>query len=92
MLLYANSPCIQPHVSCLAHVHPRFPPPPPLALTPVPDLAREQASMRVAVYGAKHDAAMFEELLKGYCVLDPEHTLGSAMIDTACLGTPKVRP
>ena len=50
-----------------------------------------QASMRVAVYGAKHDAAMFEELLKGYCVLDPEHTLGSAMIDTACLGTPKVR-
>ena len=45
--------------------------------------------MRVAVYGAKHDAAMFEELLKGYCQLDPEHTLGNAMIDTACLGTPK---
>ncbi len=51
-----------------------------------------QASMRVAVYGAKHDAVMFEELLKDYCVLDPEHTLGSAMIDTACLGTPKVPP
>jgi hypothetical protein len=48
--------------------------------------------MRVAVYGAKHDAAMFEELLKGYCALDPAHTLGHAMIDTACLGTPKVLP
>ena len=47
--------------------------------------------MRVAVYGAKHDAAMFEELLKGYCQLDPAHTLGNAMIDTACLGTPKAR-
>jgi len=51
-----------------------------------------QQSMRVAVYGCKHDAAMFEELLKDYCKFDPELMLGSAMIDTACLNTPKVRP
>lgn len=49
-----------------------------------------QQSMRVAVYGCKHDAYMFEELLKGYCLLNPEETLGSAMIDAACLNTSKV--
>ncbi|EIE23713.1 hypothetical protein COCSUDRAFT_41874 [Coccomyxa subellipsoidea C-169] len=48
-----------------------------------------QQSMRVAVYGCKHDAAMFEELLKEYCTFDPEAMLGAAMIDTACLNTPK---
>ena len=50
-----------------------------------------QQSMRVAVYGCKHDAAMFEELLKEYCLLEPGHTLGNAMIDSACLNVPKVR-
>ena len=49
-----------------------------------------QQSMRVAVYGCKHDAGMFEELLKVYCELDPAETLGNAMIDTACLNAPKV--
>ena len=49
-----------------------------------------QQSMRVAVYGCKHDAGMFEELLKEYCGLDPAETLGNAMIDTACLNAPKV--
>ena len=49
-----------------------------------------QQSMRVAVYGCKHDAAMFEELLKEYCLFDTENMLGTAMIDTACLNTPKV--
>ncbi|BDA47659.1 probable calcium-independent phospholipase A2-gamma at C-terminar half [Coccomyxa sp. Obi] len=48
-----------------------------------------QQSMRVAVYGCKHDAAMFEELLKEYCTFDTENMLGTAMIDTACLNTPK---
>ena len=46
--------------------------------------------MRVAVYGCKHDAAMFEELLKEYCLLDPGLALGNAMIDSACLNAPKV--
>lgn len=49
-----------------------------------------QQSMRVAVYGCKHDAAMFEDLLKEYCGLDADQALGSTMIDTACLNTPKV--
>lgn len=49
-----------------------------------------QQSMRVAVYGCKHDAAMFEDLLKEYCLLDPGHALGNAMIDGACLNAPKV--
>ncbi len=46
--------------------------------------------MRVAVYGCKHDAGMFEELLKEYCLLDPAVSLGNTMIDTACLNAPKV--
>jgi hypothetical protein len=50
-----------------------------------------QQSMRVAVYGCKHDAATFEELLKGYCLFNPDETLGSAMIDAACLNMPKAR-
>lgn len=49
-----------------------------------------QQSMRVAVYGCKHDAGMFEELLKEYCLLDPAVSLGNTMIDTACLNAPKV--
>ena len=51
-----------------------------------------QQSMRVAVYGCKHDAAMFEDLLKEYCLLDPGQALGNAMIDSASLNVPKVRP
>ena len=51
-----------------------------------------QQSMRVAVYGCKHDAAMFEDLLKEYCLLDPGQALGNAMIDSACLSVPKVSP
>ena len=48
--------------------------------------------MRVAVYGCKHDAAMFEVLLKEYCKYGPETgLLGDAFIDTACLDAPKVR-
>lgn len=51
-----------------------------------------QQSMRVAVYGCKHDAAMFEVLLKEYCKYGPETgLLGDAFIDTACLDAPKVR-
>lgn len=46
--------------------------------------------MRVAVYGAKHDTLMFETLLKEYCVFEQPGLSGNAMIDTACLGTPKV--
>ena len=42
--------------------------------------------------GCKHDAGMFEELLKEYCLLDPAHSLGNTMIDSACLNTPKVNP
>ena len=49
-----------------------------------------QQSMRVAVYGCKHDALMFELLLKEYCIFDTPGLSGNAMIDTACLGTPKV--
>jgi hypothetical protein len=49
-----------------------------------------QQSMRVAVYGCKHDAAMFEILLKEYCTFDQPGLSGDAMIDTACLDTPKV--
>lgn len=51
-----------------------------------------QQSMRVAVYGCKHDAAMFEHLLKEYCVFDQPGLAGNAMIDTACLPVPKVGP
>ena len=49
-----------------------------------------QQSMRVAVYGCKHDAAMFELLLKEYCIFEQPGLAGNAMIDTACLATPKV--
>lgn len=51
-----------------------------------------QQSMRVAVYGCKHDAAMFEILLKEYCTFEQPGLSGNAMIDTACLDTPKVKP
>lgn len=49
-----------------------------------------QQSMRVAVYGCKHDAAMFELLLKEYCIFDTPGLSSNAMIDTACLAVPKV--
>ncbi|KAK9820032.1 hypothetical protein WJX72_005289 [[Myrmecia] bisecta] len=48
-----------------------------------------QQSMRVAVYGCKHDAAMFEELLKQFCRFGEEGCIGDTMIDTACLQVPK---
>ena len=47
--------------------------------------------MRVAVYGCKHDAALFEALLKEYCLFDASMTLDNTMIDTACMDVPKVR-
>ena len=44
-------------------------------------------------YGCKHDAAMFEVMLKEYCKFEPElGLLGDLMIDTACLDVPKVPP
>ena len=52
-----------------------------------------QQSMRVAVYGTKHDAATFERLLRDICVFEPvTQSRASAMIDTAVLGCPKVSP
>lgn len=50
-----------------------------------------QQSMRVAVYGCKHDAALFESLLQQFCEFKQLGLIGDAMIDTACLGGPKVR-
>ena len=50
-----------------------------------------QQSMRVAVYGTKHDASLFEELLKEASQFEPLGTIGDAMIDTACLNIPKVK-
>ena len=49
-----------------------------------------QQSMRVAVYGTKHDASLFEELLKTASQFEPLGTIGDTMIDTACLNIPKV--
>lgn len=49
-----------------------------------------QQSMRVAVYGCKHDAVMFELLLKQFCSFEEEGCLVDRMIDTASLGRPKV--
>jgi hypothetical protein len=49
-----------------------------------------QQSMRVAVYGTKHDASLFEELLKEASQFEPLGTIGDTMIDTACLNIPKV--
>lgn len=50
-----------------------------------------QQSMRVAVYGTKHDASLFEELLKAASQFEPLGTIGDTMIDTACLNIPKVK-
>ena len=50
-----------------------------------------QQSMRVAVYGTKHDASLFEELLKAASQFEPLGTIGDSMIDTACLNIPKVQ-
>ncbi len=49
-----------------------------------------QQSMRVAVYGCKHDAVMFELLLKQFCHFEEEGCTVDRMIDTAALGRPKV--
>ena len=49
-----------------------------------------QQSMRVAVYGTKHDASLFEELLKQASQFQALGTIGDTMIDTACLNIPKV--
>ena len=46
-------------------------------------------SMRVAVYGTKHDASLFEELLKQASQFQALGTIGDTMIDTACLNIPK---
>lgn len=46
--------------------------------------------MRVAVYGTKHDASLFEELLKEASQFQALGTIGDTMIDTACLNIPKV--
>ena len=47
--------------------------------------------MRVAVYGTKHDASLFEELLKEASQFEALGAIGDTMIDTACLNIPKVR-
>ena len=46
--------------------------------------------MRVAVYGTKHDASLFEDLLKENSQFERLGTIGGSMIDTACLKGPKV--
>ena len=44
-------------------------------------------------YGCKHDAAVFDVVLKEYCKFDPSlNLIGDLCIDTACLNIPKVRP
>ncbi|KAI8470882.1 MAG: hypothetical protein J3K34DRAFT_520933 [Monoraphidium minutum] len=47
-------------------------------------------SVRFAVYGFKHDAAPFEELLREYCRLKPLGCVGDGLIDSAVLGGPYV--
>jgi hypothetical protein len=47
--------------------------------------------VRAVVVGCKHDAAVYEALLKDYCdVAADGRCLGNAMIDAACLPAPKV--
>lgn len=48
--------------------------------------------MRVAVYGCKHDAALFEQMLRDLCVFDRDAALDNTLIDSAGLGTTKVGP
>ncbi|KAK9861855.1 hypothetical protein WJX84_002096 [Apatococcus fuscideae] len=48
-----------------------------------------QQSMRVAVYGCKHDAVMFEMLLKQFCHFEEQGCTVDRLIDTAALGRPK---
>ncbi|KAG2446236.1 hypothetical protein HXX76_000828 [Chlamydomonas incerta] len=47
-------------------------------------------SLRVAVYGFKHDASTFEELLRQMCEVKKLGCIGNQMIDAAALGGPKV--
>mmetsp|Transcript_33096 Transcript_33096/g.82905 ORF Transcript_33096/g.82905 Transcript_33096/m.82905 type:complete len:1057 (+) Transcript_33096:2-3172(+) len=47
-------------------------------------------SMRIAMYGCKHDASAFEVLLKGTCNMTEIGALSDSFIDTAALGGPKV--
>lgn len=47
--------------------------------------------VRAVVVGCKHDAAVYEGLLKDYCDFSKEFDgIGDSMIDTACLDAPKV--
>ncbi|KAF6264631.1 hypothetical protein COO60DRAFT_1457519 [Scenedesmus sp. NREL 46B-D3] len=52
--------------------------------------ATGSANMRVAVYGAKHDAAPYEELLRLFCAVQELGCASDRLIDTAVLGGPKV--
>ncbi|KXZ56156.1 hypothetical protein GPECTOR_1g133 [Gonium pectorale] len=47
-------------------------------------------NLRVAVYGFKHDASTFEELLKQMCDVRKLGCVGNQLIDAAALGGPKV--
>ncbi|GFR41419.1 hypothetical protein Agub_g2103, partial [Astrephomene gubernaculifera] len=47
-------------------------------------------NLRVAVYGFKHDASTFEELLRQMCDIKKLGCVGNQLIDAAALGGPKV--
>lgn len=47
--------------------------------------------LQVAVYGCKHDASTFEELLKETCQLSKLGAVSERFIDGACFAGPKVR-
>lgn len=51
-----------------------------------------EQGMRVAMYGAKHNTPLFEELLQGKTHLQSRGTLNDMVIDAACLSGPKVWP
>eukprot|EP00775_Hariotina_reticulata_P011345 gene11345-11494_t len=52
--------------------------------------ATSSANMRVAVYGAKHEAAPYEELLRQFCAVKELGCPSDRLIDTAIMGGPKV--
>lgn len=44
-------------------------------------------------YGCKHDASVFDVVLREYCKLDPAlNLIGDLCIDYACLNIPKALP
>lgn len=44
-------------------------------------------------YGCKHDASVFDVVLREYCKLDPAlNLIGDLCIDYACLNIPKAPP